>query len=397
MARVFTSGAELQSTADGFEFDYAVGGGSRLTIDTSIKRTGNASYKMASAAATATYFARYALAADGVLFMRFYIYIQTLPSTNSESLVEFYDATETTSRLSIAITTTGALQLHKGNIASTQIGSDSAPLSTNTWYRIELKAQDGGSPEAEARIDGVVFASGSDGAYNFASGMFYLGPTNGDTAFVVNYDDVALNDNSGTAQTSYPGEGRIVLALPTGAGDSAATTGIFSYINEIPPSNTATSGSTMIELDANPTNGEYAMTDSSTLGIAASDTITLVAVYARIREETAGTSNYMLRLKSASGGTTSVSSSVDAGDTTPRTNPSTTTSFGNSLISYTDPTTGAAWTPTGTNSIDNMQAGVGTTDGAPDTWCLWLGAYIEYVVVAANAFAGRRMLMGVGT
>jgi hypothetical protein len=332
--------------------------------------------------------------------MRFYIYVQALPTLLSDSLVELYNATETTSRLSIAITPSGTLQLHKGNIAATQIGSDSAAISLNTWYMIEIKAEDGGTTEAEARIDGVVFASGTDAAYNFAAGMFYLGPTNGSTSLIVNYDDIALNNNSGANQNSYPGEGQVVLALPTGAGDSAATTGVFSFINEIPPSNTATSGSTMVELDVNPTNGDYNMTNSSTLGIDSYDTITLVSVYARIREETAGTSNYTLRIKSASGAAVSSSASVDAGDTTPRTNPSGTAAFANSLIAYTDPTTGVAWTPTGTNSIDNMQVGVGTTDGTPDTWCLWLGAYIEYregtPAVPSSGVAPLLSLMGVG-
>lgn len=215
------------------------------------------------------------------------------------------------------------------------------------------------------------------------------------------FDDIAINNTSGSVNNSYPGEGNIVVALPTGAGDNAATTGIFSYINEVPPSDTATSGSTMIELDANPTIGDYNMTDSATLGIDSYDTINAIAPIARIREETAGTSNYTLRIKSAAAGTTTSSSSLDAGNATPRTNPSGTTAFANVFISETDPTTGVAWTPTGTNSIDNMQVGVGTTDGTPDTWCLTLAAMIEYVNGAAPPPSTIKsiptlLLMGVG-
>lgn len=184
----------------------------------------------------------------------------------------------------------------------------------------------------------------------------------------------------GTAlHTSYPGSGKVVVAVPSAAGDSAATTGVYSYINEIPPSDTATSGSTMIELDVNPTIAEYQVTDSGTLGIPENALINCVSVLARLREETAGTTNYYLRLKSVSGGFTHVSPLFDCGDaTTVRTNPNGTTAFGNPFTITQDPSTGVPFTPTGTYSIDNMQVGVGTTDGSPDTWVLGLYAMIEY-------------------
>lgn len=57
-----------------------------------------------------------------------------------------------------------------------------------------------------------------------------------------NIDDVALNDNTGAAQNSWCGTGRVTLILPTGDSartgflvGSAATTNLFDAVNNIPP------------------------------------------------------------------------------------------------------------------------------------------------------------------
>jgi hypothetical protein len=382
MARDFTCGHEFQSLTAGMEITAITGAGQ--TINTTTKRSGGASYKVVSSNAASRYVERTYNASDVVSYARGYFYFTAFPTDTTGAILALINSGGSECG-SIAITTAGKLQLYDGNIAGTQRGSDSSALSLNTWYGVELAVNNGGATELEARLwqDGVttpsVFASGAMTVAGNAN-VIYWGMIDWVAGCTMYVDDIAVNDNSGTAQTSYPGEGKLVIALPTGAGDNAATKGTFDFINEIPPSNTATSGSTMIELDSNGVIGEYAMTDSSTLGIDSYDVITLVEVCARIREEAAGASSYNLRIKSASGGATTTTSNVDGGNATVRTNPTGTTAFTNRLVSYTDPTTGVAWTPTGANSIDSMQCGVGNADAdsTPDLWCLWLGAYIEY-------------------
>lgn len=93
-----------------------------------------------------------------------------------------------------------------------------------------------------------------------------------------------------------------------------------------------------------------------------------------------------MRVKSTSGGTVTSTAAADAGNATARTNPNGTTAFGRPLISETDPTTGSVWTPTGTNSIDNMQIGASNVDAdsTPDLWVLTMAAMIEYVPSAGT-------------
>jgi len=197
-------------------------------------------------------------------------------------------------------------------------------------------------------------------------------------------DDLCVNDSAaGGNCNTWPGGSKLVLALPTGAGDFAAEVGTASSINEIPPSNNSTGSSDRIELQTTTSKADFAMTDSGTLGIGSGDTI--VSTYGLVREAeaTSGTTNYTLRLKSAASGTVVASASVDGGTNAIRTNPGG-TAFALLFVTYVDPTTGVAWTPTGTNSIDNMQYGAATTDGSPDTWVLWLGLYIEYIPAAPS-------------
>ncbi len=396
MARLWTCGFELQSVTAGMEWTTTT---ASPTISTAVKRSGAASLVTTGVASAVWIDRTYTTTGSATnRYFRAYLYITSAPLTDAIAIMLFRDGTNGNLG-NIRLNSDRTLELWDEQAAAQQ-GSDSAALSLATWYRIELEyVRSTGA--ITAYIDGNSFATGTT-ITDADANVFRFGLIDSATA-VLQWDDIAVNNSAaGGTQTGLPGEGRDVLALPTGAGDNAATTGDASMIAEIPPTDTATSGSTMVELDSNGVIGEYAMTDSSTLGIDSYDTITLVEVIARIREEAAGTSLYNLRLKSAASGTTSVTGDVDAGNATARTNPTGTTAFTNRLVSYVDPTTTVAWTPTGTNSIDNMQAGLANADAAdstPDLWCLWLGAYIEYVDGAApggSVFSGWRRMMGVG-
>jgi len=363
--RRFTNGFEMQSVTSGVECSIT----GSPTIDTSVKRSGSASLNCASGGRYG-----YNTLATGVSssYFRIYLRVHAAPSSGEVAVMTIRDSTP---RDCANIKLNSALSLELwDSVASAQEGSDSSTLAVDTWYRVELKIE---GTTATAYLDGDQFATGTVSC-NESMNVFRYGAIDSGT-YEVHIDDVAINDNSQTGgQDDLPGPGKLVLALPNAAGDNNPTTGDYSMINEIPPSDTATSGVTMIELDNNSAIGDFGMTSSSDLGIDSTDFIKLVDVRARIREESSGTSNYTLRIKSASGGTVSTSQSVDGGSSTVNTNPSGSTYCSSTLVSYYDPSTNTFWTPTGTNSIDNMQCGVATTDGNPDIWCLWLGAYIEY-------------------
>lgn len=193
----------------------------------------------------------------------------------------------------------------------------------------------------------------------------------------VQFDDLCINSSAGSTNNSWPNLEEMRLAVPTGAGDNNPTAGDANSINEIPWTDTATSSANRIELDTNTTIADFAMTDTATLGINSYDVITGISVMVRLREEAAAATGYNLRVKSASGGAVAASSTVDAGNATVRTNPSGTTNFGRYHFVEVDPTTGVAFTPTGTNSVDSMQAGIASTT-ANDIWGTAFGAYVCY-------------------
>lgn len=383
MARLWMCGFENQSVTAGHETTAIMGAPS---ISTTTKRSGNASMRCNATADIETGVTNTIGTTVDRVWIRAYIYIASLPSILSVIMFANDSGGGTTS--AIALTTSGTLQLWSfENTLTTfeQKGSSSAALSLNTWYRVELSADTSTNTWSfTARLDGTQFASASVSAGLTADtdlidiGVIGFSDLPNLTAAAVNadiyVDDIAVNDNTGSAQTSFPGEGSIVHARPTAAGDNAADSGTFADVDDVTPDD----ATTLIHLDNTTSIADYNMTDSSTLGIDSYDTITLVQVGVRLREEVSTTTSYQLRIKSASGGTTSTSTASDAGNTTFRTNPSGTTALVHRLVSYTDPTTGSAWTPTGTNSIDNMQVGVASLDADNiDVTQLW--AAIEYV------------------
>jgi hypothetical protein len=82
-----------------------------------------------------------------------------------------------------------------------------------------------------------------------------------------------------------------------------------------------------------------------------------------------------VRLKSASGGTTTQTSFTDLNTTLWISNydPATPSVLNYRLTSYLDPTTSLAWTVTGTNSLSNAQIGAASnTTNDVDVTALWL-------------------------
>ncbi len=352
MARLWQCGFELNSTSAGMEFTTSSG---TISLQTGTVRTGT--YALRANPTTSTGFTRWhAFASDQAIvgYQRFYLNIATLPSA-ATSICRFLDGTNN-SMGAIRLSTGGALQLLTAG--GSQIGSASATLSTGTWYMVELKTDATGSGTLDARLDGSSFASGANSAQgNWSRILIGVIGTNATTDLF--FDDWALNDASGSAQTSWPGSGKILHLNPNGDGDAhawgntangAGASTNYTLVNQVPPDDTTT----LVQSVTLNAEDMYTLSDS---GIGASDTVNVAMVGVRIRDNSAdATTAAKVQIKKTSGGTIAQGSAIIPNGTSFFTN-------GNAeprnytLVTYLDPD-GAAWTQA---TLDTAQAGVKLT------------------------------------
>ena len=369
MARRWSTGFELQSVTNGMEWDITVGS---PTINTTIKRSGNASLRCNPTNSNAYLSYRYdSLFNTKDVYIRFYLYIAT--STNALDIIcMIREATFSTNICSIRLNSNRTLELWD-DFNAVQIGSDSSALNIEQWYRVEL-FYDESDGSLNARINGTSFASGTGSLEQF-NNQIQVGCISSTIADLY-FDDIAINNNSGSDQNSWPGEGSIIHGYPNAAGDNNdCSAGDYTSIDDNP---TPDDSSTKAVLDNDNDILDVNCENSSTIGLTSFDTITLVQVGVREAEVSAAQASWKLRIKSASGGTVTEGSITTHNDTTYRTNGDALPRL-YTLTSYTDPTTSLAWTPTGTNSIDNMQIGIQAVDATPDTNVSTLWALIEYI------------------
>lgn len=375
-ARLFTSGVELQTFTAGVEFDSNSG---TPTVDTATFRSGAASMRVNGTSISKFITNQYAGASLAQnRYLRFYLRIHQSSGTASAAIALFRDGTNGNGP-SLRLNTDNTLQLWDEQ-ASAQRGSNSSALSLDTWYRIELE-YDRAAGSSKAFIDGVQFATGAQTA-NLDMNVIRLGMI--DTATIdFNFDDVAVNDSSGTSQTGLPGAGNVIRLSPTAAGDAnsfATQTGgtagsgnNFTRTNETTPDDATTfnGSATLNEEDL------FNVTDS---GIQSYDTVNVVQVNGRFRNSTAdATGAFKFEIEKAAAGTISQSTAIVPNSTTFRTNVAGATLPKTSpLTLYTDPD-GSVWTKT---TLDSMQIGYkdttgpGTAGRRNDVTTVW--AYVDY-------------------
>src|SRR5262245_51291158 len=130
MSRIWSGGAELQSAS--IEFSAAVT--NAPAVETTIKRSGSAAWRIANTGATEGFRFLHA-SAQGCFFFRFYIYVVAMPT--STSVIGGFRTTGA-NLVSIRLTS-GSLLQFRNSEDNAAIGSDSSAISTATWYRIEIK------------------------------------------------------------------------------------------------------------------------------------------------------------------------------------------------------------------------------------------------------------------
>lgn len=384
MARLWSCGFELQSATALMEWD-STPGASAPVISTSTKRSGAASLRVNPTAQTR--YIEHQLDASGTVkqtFHRFYLNIATLPSATTAVYAigqsGFFPCY-------IRLTTAGKIELYDGN-NSAVVQTGATTLSTGVWYRVEVDHNDGasGTGTVTVYLNGV---SECTGAVSVISGFsrVRLGVYNPGTTADLYFDDVAVNDTSGSAQTGLPGEGSIVHLRPNASGDSntwqTSAGGAGSATNvaaedEVTPDDATTylkRIATTIKVD------DYNVDSSASAGIGSGDAITLVAVGVRggAISATASTDrDILLRLKSQASGTV-----VKSASSTNRLNINGWTSHAaavprlHKLISYTDPQAGGAWTAA---KLDTMQIGMeNQTSVTTEVRVTAVWALVEYV------------------
>lgn len=266
------------------------------------------------------------------------------------------------------------------------------------WFRLEVlfdSSPDDGSEVYEVRVNGSTIISDTDLTYTRKSAetqvtMSILNNSGvNDQPALVYIDNLSFNDSSGLHNNTWIGEEYIVAVMPDGAGDSNPTAGTYASINEIPATTTATSSSNRIEIS---NTSDYAWFTLSSPGLNNVDHhINAVIVSTLVREDSAGNSSYNVGIKSQPSGREYYANGLyypdlayvyiggfDAGDTTVLFSPNGYTENGTLLISETDPTSGSAWKPTGTTSLDNAQIGMRKVTGTPNIWSTWMGAMVAY-------------------
>jgi hypothetical protein len=365
MARLWSCGFELQSIATDVEFTaHSQSGGGTGSIDTTTKRSGAASYRSRNTGSAAGAYGRFKFVSsdsNGTYYARAYVYIADRPDALS-TIFGFVEAADSTVRGRIRIATDGTLELWD---SAAKIGSSSSALALNTWYRIELSYfNNTGTSKLElnALLDGVSFASTTTSTNTGTVSLLSFGERSGVSSYDYYFDDIALNDSTGSFQNTWPGEGEIIHLKPNATGDngdwtggSGGDTGDYQDIDEVTPNDATdflisnTSGQIEdVNLEATP-----ATMDSS-------DAINCVSVGIRFRiiNATDPDPNAVVRIKATSGGTVEESSNLGNAGTTFVTNaPAAPRLY--PLTLYDLP--GASTTPWTKADLDTAQIGVRET------------------------------------
>jgi hypothetical protein len=297
MARLWTAGFESQHF---FSEGLSAQSAGTLTYDTTnVRYAGTrASAKYDSTSTPALIYHTLTQATTNGRYYYFRAYIR-LSGATGESNVPIFNFLSTTPAnvLQVRLNASNQLQLYNST-GSANIGSASAALSATTWYRVEVGVRIVGSGSAncyaELKIDGNTIASSTTLSLGtVALGSVQMGwVTAAAASHQIWLDDCALNDNqTGGTQTSWCGEGKVWLMLPTadnarGANwycGAAATTGLYDALNNTPPVGLASASKTATSQIYNATASstdpaskyDATMQTYTAVGIPASDVIAL--------------------------------------------------------------------------------------------------------------------------
>lgn len=243
----------------------------------------------------------------------------------------------------------GLLRVYRGGTigGGALLGTASTAFAVDTWHVVEWRMQilTATTGASEVWLDGnqvITFSGDTSGTTTLNMQTLDLGimtTLSGQTAGnYVAFDDLAVNNVSGSLNNGRPGDGRILLLSPTGAGTTTQlarggtdTGANWSQVSELPPS--------ILQYVSSPTVGQRDLYTLADLAVAVAS-INVVEAVAYAQNSDAGGGYIAPTLKS--GATTN-----EAGPIGLATTPGYVTSRWE-----TDPNTAAAWTQAAVNALE---------------------------------------------
>lgn len=397
MARLWSSGFELNSSTDAIEWGDWNGAGASVAAG-GLYGAGSYAMKILNpATGTRTGCGHQFGSAKDRYYVRVNFKLTTAPNVLNTIAHACNTATVATApsiNVSIRLKTDGALEVFD-HVATSVLYTSSA-LTLGQKYRLEwfVSSQEaGGSNQVKFRIDGSEVLSSTNRTYSTDEIALKLGGNLGAEACTTGewyFDDVAVNDEAGTSsQVGFPGDGAIVHLMPNAAGDntegaiggSAPAATAWESVDEFPPDD----GVTQFDIQVpSATSADPDRLDVNVQAPPSATSVTLVAVGCRLKPLSNASLTYQLRVKSQSSGTLAESSGVAVTGTAWVTHDDGATLRQYKLTSYTDPQAGGAWTE---SLLGTMQIGVRASDATPDAMISTLWALVDYVPAAATAKA----------
>lgn len=306
MARIFSSGFE-NNDVNNLEWSGPISGAPSISSTT--VRSGSYALEITSLTSGQAKGLRLQYLASETtsdMYFRFYFRVDTLPSAENR-IVIWNDATgSATPGVYVTLDNSGVLRLYDedGQITGT------TTLSTSTWYRVEVHIDTtaaAGSQTVEMQVDGSSIASDSTRSISATNTPFHFfvgGNINGEAQTTGDwfFDDVAINDNSGSFQNSWPGAGSIIHLRPNAAGDNTDWTPVsgsnYTNVDDITASGDFVYSNTSGQID------DYEI-DNTPAAVSSGATINVVQVGSvfSVSNATNPDPDFVLRIKSASAGT----------------------------------------------------------------------------------------------
>jgi hypothetical protein len=161
---------------------------------------------------------------SGALYTRFY-FNSSVATPAADRIVMVWEGNGGTDNVRVTLLTTGKLRLT--NVTTGATADTAGSISVDTWYRLEVRALISNTvgelelrwylADATTEIETALTIGaanidtiGADGNY---SQLLLQEPAGANT---FRFDDIAINDNGGTFQNSWPGPGKIYLLKPDG-------------------------------------------------------------------------------------------------------------------------------------------------------------------------------------
>lgn len=382
MARLWSCGFELQTITVGME--WRTNTNNSPGIETTIVRSGAAAVRF-NGTATLENFIHIVASAQGVRYYRAYIYLVAAPSIDG---LKFYTVNNASNeKIGFRVNSNRTLEFHNEE-DFTQIGSDSSAISLDTWYRLELKIDSTtlASTAVEARLyaasDETTLLWNPSATVDLAAdpNRWRIGQSVSNSTFDMVMDDLAVNDNSGSFQNSWCGEGSLIILRPNAAGDSAQWTrggtdsgANWSQTEEVTPDDVTT----YVESNTSGQIDQYNL-EATPSAIESDSVINWVGVGSRfaISNATGADPDFVVGLK-ASGGTVDKTGNLSGSGATTYTSMQTTLGNYPALSNdsnYQLPGTANAWTK---SDLDSAQVHLEET--ATDTHFIRVSALWVYV------------------